>query len=175
RARGRSPAAASTPPRPTRTASLRSSVPKPSKTSDPVAGSDFWVPDVSSLLIPAVSVAMLAIPLAELNQAKDSNLIVWSPPPLPSGDPPGLGGPFHLFFTTESPTRVAPVAEAGGGGGLTSSPASTLTSAVSSTTSGVEVLFMVLILQANFRYFCVCFASSSHPAVYRPRRDLLCV
>ena len=137
---GRRPAAASTTPRPTRTASLRSSVPKPSKTSDPVAGSDFWVPDVSSLLIPAVSVAMLAIPLAELNRAKDSNLIVWSPPPLPSGDPPGLGGPFHLFFTTESPTGVAPVAEAGGGGGLTSSPASTLTSAVSSTTSGVEGL-----------------------------------
>ena len=131
------PATASTAPRPTRTASLRPSVPKPSKASDPVAASDFWVPDVSSLLIPAASVAMLAIPLAELERAKNSNFIVWSPPPIPSADPPGLGGPFHLFFTTESPTGVAPVAEAGGGGGSTSSTASTLTSAVSSTTSGV--------------------------------------
>jgi hypothetical protein len=133
------PATASTAPRPTRTAAPRPSVPKPPKASDPVAAPDFWVPDVSSLLVPAASVAMLAIPLAELGRAKDSNLIVWSPPPIPSADPPGLGGPFHLFFTTESPTGVAPVAEAGGGG-VTSSTASTLTSAVSSTTSGVEGL-----------------------------------
>jgi hypothetical protein len=132
------PAAASTTPRPTRTASLRPSVPKPPKTSDPVAASDFWVPDVSSLLIPAASVAMLAIPLAEF--AKDSSFIIWSPPPIPSGDPPGLGGPFHLFFTTDSPTGVAPIAEAGGGGGLTSSSASTVTSAVSPTMAGVEGL-----------------------------------
>jgi hypothetical protein len=135
----RRPATASTATRPTRTASLRPSVPKPSKASDPVAASDFWVPDVSSLLIPAASVAMLAIPLAELARAKDSNLVVWSPPPIPSADPPGLGGPFHLFFTTDSPTGVAPVAEAGGGG-LTPSTASTLTSEVSSTTSGVAGL-----------------------------------
>jgi hypothetical protein len=127
-------------PRPTRTASLRPSAPKasapPAPAPAPAAASDFWVPDLGSLLVPAASVAMLAIPLAELERAKYSQVVVWSPGPgaAPSADPPGLSGPFHLFFTTDSPTGVAPVAESSGGGG-SSSTTSTVTNALSSTTS----------------------------------------
>jgi hypothetical protein len=130
------PPAPSAAPRPTRTASLRPNAPTPSTPPPAAAASDFWVPDVGSLLVPAASLAMLAIPLAELERAQHSEVMVWSPAPVPSGDPPGLSGPFHLFFTTESPTGVTPVAESGGGG-LTSSTTSTVTNAVSSTTSSV--------------------------------------
>jgi hypothetical protein len=138
------PATPSAAPRPTKTASLRPAAPKPSTPPTPAAPSDFWVPDVSSLLIPAASLGMLVIPLAALDRADYSQVVVWSPAPAPSGDPPGIGGPFHLFFTTDSPTGVAPVAESGGGGGLTSSTTSTVTNtvtnAVSSTTTGVADL-----------------------------------
>jgi hypothetical protein len=135
----KSPAAPSAAPRPTKTASLRPDARKPSTPSTPATASDFWLPDVGSLLIPA-SLGMLVIPLAELDRTQYSQVTVWSPAPAPSGDPPGIGGPFHLFFTTDSPTGVAPVAESGGGGGLTSSTTSTVTNAVSSATTSVTDL-----------------------------------
>jgi hypothetical protein len=134
------PATTSAAPRPTKTASLRPGGRQPSTPPTPTAASDFWVPDVSSLLVPAASLGMLAIPLAALDRAQYSEVMVWSPAPAPSGDPPGFSGPFHLFFTTDSPTGVAPVAESGSGGGLTSSTTSTVTNAVSSTTSTVTDL-----------------------------------
>jgi hypothetical protein len=130
------PAAPAPAPRPTRSASLQPSAPKPSAPLPTAAASDFWVPDVSSLLVPVASLAMLAIPLAEFERAQYSKVTVWSPAPVPSSDAPGLSGPFHLFFTTDSPTGVAPVAETGGAG-LTSSTTSTVTNAVSSTTSSL--------------------------------------
>jgi hypothetical protein len=144
------PATSAAPPRQTRTASLRPNAPKPSTPpaqSPPpgpsAAAPDFWVPDVASLLIPAASVALLAVPLAELERAKYNQVVVWAPAPgtSPSADPPGFSGPFHLFFTTDSPTGVAPVAESGGsGGGSSSSTLSTVTDTVSSTTSTVTGL-----------------------------------
>ena len=66
------PATAPTAPHPTRTASPGPIAPKPSTPSDPVVESDFWVPDVSSLLVPTASLAMLAIPLAELERPQTS-------------------------------------------------------------------------------------------------------
>ena len=136
------PATASAAPHPTRTASLTPMAPKPSKSSKSpeTTASDFLLPDVSSLLIPAASLAMLAIPLAELERARYGDIMIWSPPLAPSGDPAGFGGPFHLFFTTDSPTGVAPVAESGGGGGSTASTLTSVTSEVSSTTSNVTGL-----------------------------------
>lgn len=134
------PATASATPPPTKTAASRTGARKPSVSPVPAAASDFWVPDVNSLLVPAAALGLLVIPLAELDRPQHGQVLVWSPAPAPSGDPAGMSGPFHLFFTTESPTGVAPVAESGGGGGLTSSTTSTVTNVVSSTTTGVTDL-----------------------------------
>jgi hypothetical protein len=133
------PAAVSTAPHPAQTAALRAHPPKSAKPSDAAMSSDYWVPDVSGLLVPAAALAMLTIPLAELGSGKNRDgVMIWSPTPSP--EPPELSGPFHLFFTTESPTGVAPVAESAGGGVLSSSTLSTVASAVSTTTSSVTGL-----------------------------------
>jgi hypothetical protein len=142
------PVTPSAAPRPPKTASLQAGAHKSSTppAPAPASASDFWVPDVSSLLVPAASLGMLVIPLAELNRPQYSQVVVWTPAPAPapSGDPPGMSGPFHLFFTTDSPTGVAPVAESGGGGGLTSSTTSTVTNTVSSTVSSTTTSAMDL-------------------------------
>jgi hypothetical protein len=145
----RPPPAPSAPP-PTRRASLRPAAPpKQPKTPappppPPASASDFLVPDVSSLVIPAAALTMLTIPLIESGNEGSSNVAMFSSPEASSDPPsssPQLTGPFHLFFTTGSPTGVAPVVESGGAAGtVISSTPSTLNETANSTTTTVTGL-----------------------------------